>query len=351
MTGLGTTSVLAFSDPLNVAIIGLGVGEQHAHAYVRDDRCRVSWLFDLDMPKAEEVLGRVGDGRLAESYEAVLDDQATTVVSLATYDDRHYGEVIQAFGAGKHVFVEKPLCRTMDELRHVVQAWCDGGRPHLASNLVLREAPLYTWLKAEIAAGTLGDIYAIDGEYLYGRLPKITEGWRKDVRDYSVMEGGGIHIIDLMLDMVGERPNTVHTIGNRVATQDTDFQYDDFQAATFTFPSGVIGRIGANFACVHRHHHVLRVFGTRATFIYDDAGPRLHTTRDENVEATPVRQNPLPAGKGVLIPAFIDAIVSGQDSGPAAQREFDLVSVCAHSDISHATGQTVTIEYVEQDET
>ncbi len=336
---------------LGVAVIGLGVGEQHAHAYARHPQCELKWLFDRSVTKAEEVLARVRAsgpaGKIAPSFEAILADPAVDVVSIATYDDLHCEEVIQAFNAGKHVFVEKPLCRTNDELQRLVQAWRRGGCKHLASNLVLREAALYKWLKAQVNAGALGDIYAIDAEYLYGRLPKITEGWRKDVEDYSVMEGGGIHMIDLMAWLVGERPRRVRAMGNRIATKDTSFRYDDYQCATFTFPSGLIGRISANFACVHPHHHVLRVYGTKATFIYDDAGARLHTLRDEAAGATFRHEAPLPVGKGVLIPDFIKAIDNGTDPGPQAKREFDLVSMCAHSDRSHARGCDVEIEYTE----
>lgn len=336
---------------LGVAIIGLGVGEQHAHAYACDPRCAVRWLYDLSTQKTEEVRTRVvqsgGAGEIASSYDAILSDPDTAVVSIATYDDLHFAEVLKAFAAGKHVFVEKPLCRTFDELQDIVKAWRDGGRPHLASNLVLRAAPLYDWLIEQVKSGVLGEIYAIDAEYFYGRLPKITEGWRKDVKNYSVMEGGGIHMIDLMMALAGERPQSVSTVGNNIATRDTAFGYDDFQAATFKFPSGLIGRAAANFACVHRHHHILRVFGTKATFIYDDAGARLHTTRDEDARAQAIHHDPLPGGKGALIPGFIGAIVQGNDPAPAAQREFDLVSVCAHSDLSRAQGLELDIQYVE----
>lgn len=332
---------------LGVAVVGLGVGEQHAHAYGADPRCSLRWLYDLLPDKASDVRARVGQGEIAPSYDAILADSDTSIISIASYDDLHFDQVVAALSAGKHVFVEKPLCRTADELGAVHQAWVDGGKPQLASNLVLREAPLYTWVKTQIACGAWGDIYAMDGEYLYGRLPKITEGWRKDVGDYSVMEGGGIHMIDLMMDLVGERPARVSTVGNRIATHSTDFKYDDFQAATFTFPSGLIGRASANFACVHRHHHVLRVYGTKATFIYDDAGARLHTTRDEDARAVPIDEAPLPCGKGVLIPSFVDAVHSGANSAPAAWREFDLVSVCAHSDQSHSERRELEIRYLE----
>ena len=188
--------------------------------------------------RAGDVQSRIGAGQTTSVLNTALDDPAVDIVSIASFDHMHAGQVLQCLEAGKHVFVEKPLCRTLDELSAIINAWQAAGQPHLASNLVLRDADLYRWLAAEIAAGNLGRIYAIDGDYLYGRLEKITEGWRKDVPDYSVIEGGGIHLIDLMLMLSAERPTSVSCIGNRIASDGTGFNYDDFIAATYTFPSG-----------------------------------------------------------------------------------------------------------------
>jgi predicted dehydrogenase len=330
---------------LGVAIVGLGVGEQHALAYDADPRTKVCWLIDIDAAVATDVRDRIGSGKTAASLESALRDDAIDIVSIASYDHIHAEQVVQCFDAGKHVFVEKPLCRTTDELSKIIAAWEGSGRPHISSNLVLRDAELYRWLSHEVHSGSLGRIYAIDGDYLYGRMHKITEGWRKDVPDYSTMEGGGIHLIDLMLSLTDERPTHVSCVGNRIASADTDFRYDDFMAATYTFPSGLVGRITANFGCVHRHHHVLRVFGTEATFIYDDAGPRLHLTRDEDQRATALNHNPLPASKGAMIPAFIDSISSDADPATAAFREFDLIRIIAAADAAHNRNITFNIEY------
>ena len=330
---------------LGVAVVGLGVGEQHALAFEADPRTKLRWLIDMDESVADAVQGRIGDGETATDLQAALDDPAVDIVSIATFDHMHADEVVKCLNAGKHVFVEKPLARTATELDAIIKAWNAANRPHIVSNLVLRDAELYRWLAYEVQSGNMGRIYAIDGDYLYGRMHKITEGWRKDVPDYSAMEGGGIHLIDLMLMLAGERPTDVHCIGNRIATEGTEFNYDDYMAATYRFPSGMIGRITANFGCVHRHHHVLRVFGTEATFIYDDAGPRLHLTRDEDKKAALLSHEPLPASKGALIPAFIDDIVSGADPAATAMREFDLIRVIAETDAAHAKNTTLTIEY------
>jgi len=337
---------MSVEKKLIVGVVGLGVGEQHALMYAELEQCRVKWLHDLSSKQAKKVARQVGQGEIATSLEQILSDPDVSIVSLATFDHMHFGEVISAFDAGKHVFVEKPLCRSLEELNSIAQSWNDNRRPHIQSNLVLREAPVYKQLKTMIECGELGTIYAIDGDYLYGRLHKITEGWRENVPDYSVMEGGGIHMIDLMVWLAGERPGTVATVGNNISTRETSFDYNDFMASTFEFPSGLIGRITANFGSVHRHHHVLRVFGTKGTFIYDDMGPRIHRTRDEDAQAEVLEVNTLPPHKGSLIPNFIDAIISGKDPAPAAHREFDLISICGAADKALADKKTVEIEYL-----
>ncbi len=338
-------AITASAKPLGVAVIGLGVGEQHAHAFAAEADCAIRWLVDTDQEKAASVAQRIGSGAIADTLDAVLGDKDVDIISIATFDHQHADQVVACLNAGKHVFVEKPLCRTEIELAAITTAWEAAGKLHLRSNLVLREAEMYRWLADEIKAGAFGRIYAIDGDYLYGRLDKITEGWRGTVPDYSVIEGGGIHMIDLMVMLSGERPNTVSCIGNRIGTENTAFRYDDFMAASYTFPSGLIGRITANFACVHRHHHVLRVFGTEATFIYDDAGPRLHLTRDEDKRAAPLDLNPLASSKGVLIPGFVNAIREGHNASAAAGREFDLIRIIAATDRAHLGKTPQDIEY------
>ncbi|MBI4343015.1 MAG: Gfo/Idh/MocA family oxidoreductase [Candidatus Omnitrophica bacterium] len=328
---------------LGVAVAGLGVGAQHARAYAATGRCDVRYLYDVDSAKSRELSERLGTGRAAERFEQLLEDPEVDVVSIASYDDAHVGQVIAALRAGKSVFVEKPLCRSMAELETIQRTWEAHGCRPLASNLVLRAAPLYQRLRARIEAGELGSLYAFDGEYLYGRLSKITDGWRKDVPDYSVMQGGGVHLVDLMLWLTGQRPVAVTARGNRICTAGSAFRYHDYVAAAYEFPSGLIGRITANFGCVHPHQHVVRVFGTAATFLYDDAGARLHTNRDSSVPSTRLAEAALPESKGDLIPAFVRAVAQGEDLRVQTQQEFDVMRVTLAADEALAAGQRVTI--------
>jgi predicted dehydrogenase len=337
---------------LGIAVIGLGIGEQHARMYATLPSCRVKLLVDLDRSRAEHLATAFPGSEAGNDFADVLDRDDIDVVSIASFDDAHFSQVMRCLAAGKHVFVEKPLCRTTAELAQIRAALHAKSSLHLASNLVLRGADLYRWLRGEIAAGAFGDIYAFDGDYLYGRLHKITEGWRGDTENYSVMLGGGVHMIDLMLWLTGQRPLSVHAVGNRICSRDTAFQYDDYTAATMTFASGMVGRITANFGCVHRHQHALRIFGTNKTFILDDAGARLMTARDPvepGLAVAPVEAIRLatkPAHKGALIPAFVDAIFLNKSSDTAdLDATLGAIAIAAACDESVSNSSAVQIRY------
>jgi predicted dehydrogenase len=327
---------------IGAAVVGLGVGEAHARAYAADPRAELRSVYDLDVERARRLAAELGV-RAVGSLEEILADDGVDAVSIASFDDAHFGQALAALDAGKHVFVEKPLCRSVHEARSLARAWEDAGQPALMSNLVLRAAPLYRDLRAQLAAGELGVPYAFDGDYLYGRLHKITEEWRSRVDDYSVMLGGGVHLVDLMLWLTGERPVRVTAVGNRISTEGTAFRYRDFVAATFEFESGLVGRITANFGSVHPHQHVVRIFGTAAAFLHDDAGARMYESRDPAVPARQLDAASLAATKGDLVPAFLRAI---EMPDPAAvHHELDVICVAAAADRALAEGRNVDVEY------
>ena len=153
-------------------------------------------------------------------------------------------------------------------------------------------------------------------------------------------------MIDLMIWLTQQRPASVFSWGNSICTAGTQFRYNDFVASTLKFDSGLLGRITANFGCAHRHQHVVRIFGTKATFIYDDAGPRLHTTRDPVVLGSVVDRPTLPAHKGDLIPAFINAILNDEDWNQQTQEMFDVISVCSACDQAERCEDAVEVQYV-----
>jgi predicted dehydrogenase len=335
----------ASGPAVGAAVVGLGVGADHARALARHPEAALRLLYDLDPARAAALAGELG-ALAVDNFDAVLHADNVALVVVASYDHDHFGQVTGALRAGKHVFAEKPLCQSLDELRGIKETWRRSAGLHLRSNLVLRSAPLYGWLRAFIADGNLGEIYAFDGDYLYGRIEKIVDGWRGRSPGYSPLKGGGIHLVDLMLWLTGQQPHAVLAAGNRIATAAGPSSFNDYVAATYRFPSGLIGRITVNLGSVHRHQHVVRIFGTRGTFIYDDAGARLHLSRDPSLGAKPVELDPLPASKGVLLPGIVDGIRAGRRDETATQVEIDAMSVCLAGDLALASGSTIAIDYV-----
>ena len=319
-------------------VIGLGVGEQHAKAWARCRGARLAGVCDRDGEKALRV-SRELKTRTFRNLREIIKDSAVDAVSIATFDGEHAQQVVQAVLAGKHVLVEKPLCRNHKELKKIRRAWTIT-KPALMANLVLRAAPLYRKIQKMIGAGELGKIYAMDGDYLYGRVHKITNGWRSKDKDYSVMAGGGVHLLDLILGFAGETPNWVTATGNRICTRGSRFQRKDFVSAIFEFPSRLVARITANFGCVHNHQHTLRIFGTRGTVIVDDKGARWHRSRGPDSRSTRLLWKRLPASKGELVSDFASLI----RGGPAArrrvvEREFSLATALIAADRALKTGR------------
>lgn len=330
---------------LKAAVVGLGVGEQHALALIKDPRAALCAVVEHDEARARAFIQNHKEQEIAlSSFKDVVENGEIDLISLASFDGDHFDQVMAGLSHGKHMFVEKPLCQTRGQLEKIFDLWKPSSCA-LASNLVLRKAPLYIWLRDLICSGKMGEIYAFDGDYLYGRMHKITKGWRSETEGYSIMEGGGIHMIDLMLMLTGQKPSEVQSLSNKIASWKTDFRYHDFQSSHFLFESGLIGRITANFGCIHRHHHVIRIFGTKGTFIYDDAGARIHWSCDEDAHAEPVKEAPLPVGKGVLIPDFIERIIK-KDVKEAAHQEFDLMSAVLAADEALNSKEAMRIEYL-----
>ncbi len=71
---------------------------------------------------------KFGFGYSTTDLDRLLTDENVELIAIATRHGSHARQTIQALGAGKHVFVEKPLCLTRAELADVLGAWDRAGR-------------------------------------------------------------------------------------------------------------------------------------------------------------------------------------------------------------------------------
>jgi predicted dehydrogenase len=329
------------SKHLGVGVIGLGVGEQHAAAFDRHPDCRLVAICDLDEARLHRVAARYPGVGCHVRAEDLIHDHDVAIVAVASYDRDHARHILGSLKAGRHVFSEKPMCVDESEADAIRAALANRPGLRLSSNTILRMSPRFRTLREEIAEGRMGRIYYAEADYNYGRLHKLTEGWRGRDPRYSVMLGGGIHMIDLLLWLVGSEVVEVSGYGNALAsrTAGSTFQGNDLAVGLLRFADGTVGKVAANFGCVYPHFHRLSVYGTEATF--ENALPHAlrYTSRDPDRAPEQVAGGYPGIGKGDLIPSFVDAVLGRGQPIVSEQDVFSALSVCFAIDRAIATGR------------
>lgn len=333
---------------LNAGVIGLGVGEQHILGYQSHPRCRVTCICDTDELKLSEVRSRHPECRGVADVAVLLADPSIDVVSVASYDDVHAGQICAALRAGKHVFAEKPLCLSVAEGRAIRDALRENPQLRLSSNLVLRRCPRFRALRDMIRSGEMGEVYGVEADYNYGRLQKLTDGWRGRLANYSVTLGGGIHMVDLVLWLLGSQPETVTAFGNGICSAGRAACGTDFVMGLLHFPGGPVAKVTANFGCVQPHFHNLVVYGTKATFVqtHGTGHALLYTSRDPAEKPIRVEADYPGHSKSELVYGFVDAILGGQEPEVGAADVFRALSVGLALDEAWRRGQVTTVEYL-----
>lgn len=113
--------------------------------------------------------GHLNNGRKAASpnaeayfdYRRMLDDKSIDAVIIATPDHLHAPMLIDAVEAGKHVYIEKPLARTIDEGFKMIDAVKRTGRTVLVGTQ-RRSYELYGEGKSVLDSGVSGDIRLVN---------------------------------------------------------------------------------------------------------------------------------------------------------------------------------------------
>jgi predicted dehydrogenase len=331
---------------LKAGIIGLGIGETHIAGYLRHPGCDVAALCDFDEERRALLQQKYPHLKVVREADELLQDPQIGVVSIASYDNYHFEQVVKAISHGKHVFVEKPLCLAESEAEQIRSLLAEHPHIRLSSNLILRMSPRFRLLKKMVRAGDLGQPYYVESDYNYGRLEKITDGWRGKIGFYSVVLGGGVHVIDLLLWLTGDVVIDVASYGNNLSSKEAGFSYNDMVVAILKFRSGMVGKISANFGCVFPHFHQLSIYGTKATFVNGPKEARLFQSRDSAVRPTRIRSAYPGAAKGDLIFSFIDAILNNTKPEVTTDDVFNTMSVCFAIEKAVKTNQTVAVNYL-----
>ena len=131
------------SDKLNIGIIGLGVGEQHVIAYQVHPDCHVKAVCDFDPEVQKRFSVDYPNINFVNNVDDILCDSSIDVVTIASWDNYHYEQIIKGIEYGKHIFVEKPICLHEHQAKHIAKLLKEHESLQITSNLILRKSPRF----------------------------------------------------------------------------------------------------------------------------------------------------------------------------------------------------------------
>jgi predicted dehydrogenase len=206
--------------------------------------------------------------------EKILADPAVNTVVIATRHHLHARQVLAAAIAGKHVFCEKPLCLTEEELGEIVNVFEKSSTDrHLMLGLNRRFAPMAIRMKQFVS--NINEPLMLNYRINAGYIP--ADHWVNDLE-----QGGGrilgevCHFIDLLSFLAGTLPIEVQT--RNVANPG---QYSgENVAVSLTFANGSQGTI-TYIASGDKSYSKERIeiFGGGAVAVLEDFR-RLELSRD-----------------------------------------------------------------------
>lgn len=146
---------------------------------------------------AKRLAERAGFERAVSGGAAVIQDPGVGIVVVATPHDTHASLAVAALKAGKHVWSEKPLALTFEELDEVSRAWSSSGRVLFIGFNRRYSAAIKAAREALRGSGTV----IIDYRVSAGIVP--SEHWYADRMQGGRLLGEVCHFIDTCAALAG----------------------------------------------------------------------------------------------------------------------------------------------------
>ncbi|MDP8924265.1 MAG: Gfo/Idh/MocA family oxidoreductase [Chloroflexota bacterium] len=224
---------------LRLAQIGCGeIGDWRARAADRSSAVRLVLACDVSQARARCLGERYRAGWTTEWRDAVTRPDVDAVV-LSTLNDTHHAIGLAALGAGKHLVVEKPLARTPEECRELVEcARANGVR--LMTGFNHRRYPPFARARAMLSAGAIGQLLFVRGRIGHPGGSEVVGTWHTDraITGGGTLMDNGVHLLDLVRFYVGE-VESVHGLTASARWAAPGSGIEDVALATFRARGGV----------------------------------------------------------------------------------------------------------------
>ena len=234
-----------------------------------------------DEEAVAEAARRYGYEGYYTDWREMLEDDRIQLFDNGGPNNAHAEPCIAAAQASKHIFCEKPLARTGEEAKQMLDAVTQAGVKHMVA-FNYRFVPAIRLARNLIDSGALGQIYHFRAIYLqewimphYG-TPKI---WRLDkgIAGSGAIGDLGAHIIDLGRFLVGEMKSvsamTQTFIDERPLPDGSGtgkVDVDDAFVAAVEFENGAIGTLEATrFGSGRKNYEVLEINGEKGSIHFN----------------------------------------------------------------------------------
>jgi predicted dehydrogenase len=253
---------------------------------------------------AQNMVQRAGFATASTDLDEMLADPSVDVLFISTRHHLHASQVIAGLRAGKHVFVEKPLCLTEEELDRIAAEYTAvgggaGGGPLLMVGFNRRFAPLIEALTPLFTPRRRG--LHIHYRVNAGQVPPTH--W---VHDPAVgggrILGEGCHFVVTIAAIAGAPPMRVSAAASGSDNCSALLTLADGSEATFQYVSGGHPDLPKEY---------IEVLGEGMAAQVDDFRTlRTWTTKGERVTRLPAQDK----GHRAEVAAFLEAVRRG---GPA----------------------------------
>jgi len=186
---------------------------------------------------ANAAAQKFGFAYCASDADEILKDSSVTAVFIASRHDSHAAYVVQSLHAGKHVFVEKPLAISREQLQAIRKELRRSPHPHLTVGFNRRYSRTFIDIK-EFFEGTrepLAILYRVNA----GFMP-LTK-WMQDPAQGGRFIGEGCHFIDCMSYLTSARP--VRIFAERVPSVHQAIETSDNLSVLIKFSDGSVGTL------------------------------------------------------------------------------------------------------------
>lgn len=226
-----------------------------------------------------EAAKRYGYEAYYTDWRKMLEDDRIGLFDNGGPNDAHAEPCIAAAECGKHVLCEKPLARTAEEARQMLDAVNKAGVKHMVAHNY-RFVPAIRQAYDLIHSGALGRIYHFRAIYLqewimpHYNCQKI---WRLDKAQAGSGALGdlGSHIIDLGRFLVGEMKSVSALMTTFISERPDNgkmakVDVDDAFVAAVEFENGAIGTLEATrFAAGRKNYQVLEINGEKGSIHFN----------------------------------------------------------------------------------